>query len=180
MRPIPNPLPHGRLRGVLASAALALAASAPSAQAQAQLQAPGTAQAVQGLLPGNWTLSESPDTDPDSVVAQCRQGMIVAVEGGRWFGMVALPDADPPQITVDGRATCDEGPKGALCTVALTPVEGEPSQQRFFMEFDIDDQDRYWMRIHFLGTDESTVYYPQRCPAEALQELVNATFAPAR
>jgi len=167
---------HPRRRAAPASAlaVLAMVALTPPASAQE----PGAALAIHGFLPGNWTLFESPDPEPDAVAAQCRTGMIVALDDGRWFGMVALPDAEPPQVVVDGRAVCDEGPKGALCRVALTPVGDVARDERFFMEFDVDPAGNYWLQIRFLDAGGVSQFYPQRCSGDDLHDMLVETFAP--
>lgn len=171
----PTPLP----RLALATLISALMAAAPpgSASAQQAEAAPGEGLAIQGLLPGNWYLSETPDPDPETVALECGTGMIMALGDGRWLGLVARPEATPPQITLDGRTVCDEGPKGAICTLEEPPFGDPDSTTRIFAEFDLTEAGHYWMRIQFLDDDETIEFYPQRCPGDALERLVIETFS---
>lgn len=157
----------------------AVLAALPPATASAQQSGaePGMGLAIQGLLPGNWYLSETPAPDADTVARECSDGMIIALGDGRWLGLAARPETTPPQVTLDGRTRCDEGPKGAVCNVELPPFDDPDSITRIFAEFDVTDAGHYWMRIQFLDSDEVVELYPQRCPEDALERLVINTLA---
>ena len=152
-----------------------LLAALPPATASAQQSStePGMGLAIQGLLPGNWYLSETPAPDADTIAQECSDRIIIALGDGRWLGPVARPEATPPQLTLGMRAVCDEGPKGAVCSVE----EPLGSTRQIFAEFDVTEAGHYWMRIQSFDDDEIAELYPQRCPEDALERLVINTLS---